>query len=91
MSTVGAVVSGVARLLAQNVGRCKEKMEQQQLVCLQDKERIAQMLVREALLFQTLVGGQLVDQLRGFTSAGLSPLVDGEPSGYRHVRCPLVL
>lgn len=54
MATVKAFVGGVGQLVAQNVGRCKEKMEQQQLFCLQDQERMAQMLVRRAACFETL-------------------------------------
>lgn len=47
MTTVEAIVGGVGRLVAQNVSRCKENMEQQRFLCLQDKEKIVQMLVRE--------------------------------------------
>lgn len=45
VSTLESVVGGVGRLVAQNVSRCRENMEQQQFLCLQDKERIVQMLV----------------------------------------------
>lgn len=47
MSTVESFVGGVGQLLAQNVSQCKEKIQHQQLLCLQDKERIVQMLVRK--------------------------------------------
>lgn len=43
-------MGGVGRLVAQNVVGCKEKMEQQQLLCLQDKEKLVQMLVRSSAL-----------------------------------------
>lgn len=52
MSTVESFVGGVGRLLAQNVSQCKEKIERQRLLCLQDKERIVQMLVRKAVCFK---------------------------------------
>lgn len=54
MATVKAFVGGVGQLVAQNATRCKENIEQQQFLCVQDKERIAQMLVRKPLCLQTL-------------------------------------
>lgn len=38
-------------MVAQNVSRCKEKIEQQQFLCLQDKEKVVQMLVRKPPYF----------------------------------------
>lgn len=38
-------------MVAQNVSRCTEKIEQQQLLCLQDKEKVVQMLVRKPPCF----------------------------------------
>lgn len=54
MTTVEAIVGGVGRLVAQNVSRCKENMERQRFLCLQDKEKIVQMLVREPFCFHTI-------------------------------------
>lgn len=50
LSAVKAIVGGVGRLVAQNVIGCKENMEQRQLLCLQDKEKLVQMLVRSSAL-----------------------------------------
>ncbi|XP_056903641.1 kinesin-like protein KIF11 isoform X1 [Takifugu flavidus] len=69
MSTVESFVGGVGRLLAQNVSQCKEKIEHQQLLCLQDKERIVQMLdehwqdMEEVLVEGTLMGLSAIQDL----------------------------
>uniref|UniRef100_H3C207 Kinesin family member 11 n=1 Tax=Tetraodon nigroviridis TaxID=99883 RepID=H3C207_TETNG len=66
MATVKAFVGGVGQLVAQNATRCKENIEQQQFLCVQDKERIAQMLEEHwQEMEEVLVGG---------TSLGLSAI-----------------
>lgn len=55
-------MDAVGRMVAQNVSRWKEKIEQQQFLCRQDKEKVVQMLVRKppyflnSFFFQDWVG-----------------------------------
>lgn len=46
LNTVESFVGGVGQLVAEGVTRCQEKVQQQELVCLQDKETVLQLLVR---------------------------------------------
>lgn len=39
-------VGGVGQLVAQGVARCQERVQQQERVCLQDRETLLQLLVR---------------------------------------------
>lgn len=46
LTTVESFVGGVGRLVAEGVGRCKDRVQQQEALCLQDKESVLQLLVR---------------------------------------------
>lgn len=46
LSTVETFVGGVGSLVADGVARCREKVHQNQKLCLQDKEGMLQLLVR---------------------------------------------
>lgn len=46
LTTVGSFVGGVGQLVAEGVTRCQERVQQQEALCLQDKESLLQLLVR---------------------------------------------
>lgn len=46
LTTVESFVGGVGRLVAEGVSRCKDRVQQQEALCLQDKESVLQLLVR---------------------------------------------
>lgn len=46
LNTVESLVGGVRRLVAEGVGRCKDRVQQQEALCLQDKDSVLQLLVR---------------------------------------------
>lgn len=46
LTTVESLVGGVGELVAEGVSRCQERVQQQEKLCLQDKETLLQLLVR---------------------------------------------
>ncbi|XP_059215984.1 kinesin-like protein KIF11 isoform X2 [Centropristis striata] len=74
LTTVASLVGGVGRLVADGVSRCRERIVQQEALCLQDKENILQLLeehrqdMEEVLVARTLMGltamKELSDTLR---------------------------
>ena len=46
LTTVESFVGSVGPLVAEGVARCQEKVQQQEALCLQDKENLLQLLVR---------------------------------------------
>lgn len=46
LTTVGSLVGGVGQLVADGVARCRDRVQQQEALCVQDKERLLQLLVR---------------------------------------------
>lgn len=46
LTTVESFVGGVGQLVAEGVGRCQDRVRQQEALCLQDKESVLQLLVR---------------------------------------------
>lgn len=45
LTTVESFVGGVRPLVAESVARCEEKVQQNETLCLQDKESVLQLLV----------------------------------------------
>uniref|UniRef100_A0A669EQN1 Kinesin-like protein n=1 Tax=Oreochromis niloticus TaxID=8128 RepID=A0A669EQN1_ORENI len=74
LTTVESFVGGVRPLVAESVARCEEKVQQNEMLCLQDKESVLQLLeehrrdMEEVLVVQTLMGlsaaKELNDSLR---------------------------
>ncbi|XP_042082432.1 kinesin-like protein KIF11 [Haplochromis burtoni] len=74
LTTVESFVGGVRPLVAESVARCEEKVQQNETLCLQDKESVLQLLeehrrdMEEVLVVQTLMGlsaaKELNDSLR---------------------------
>lgn len=52
LTTVESLVGGVGQLVAGGVTRCQERVQQQEMVCLQDKETVLQLLVSKGLYAQ---------------------------------------
>lgn len=46
LSTLESFMGGVRQLVDEGVGRCKDKVQQQEALCLQDRESVLQLLVR---------------------------------------------
>lgn len=46
LNTVESLVGGVGQLVAEGVGRCKDRVQQQEALCLRDKESVLLLLVR---------------------------------------------
>lgn len=46
LTSVESLVGGVGQLVAEGVARCRDKVQQQEALCLQDKESMLQLLVR---------------------------------------------
>lgn len=46
LTSVESLVGGVGQLVAEGVARCRDKVQQQEALCLQDKESVLQLLVR---------------------------------------------
>lgn len=46
LTAVESFVGGVGQLVAEGVGRCQDRVRQQETLCLQDKESVLQLLVR---------------------------------------------
>lgn len=53
LTTVESFVGGVGQLVAEGVARCQERVQQQEALCLQDKESLLQLLVRTRRPTQT--------------------------------------
>ncbi|XP_018516291.1 kinesin-like protein KIF11 isoform X2 [Lates calcarifer] len=69
LTTVGSFVGGVGQLVAEGVTRCQERVQQQEALCLQDKESLLQLLeehrqdMEEVLVVRTLMGLSAVKDL----------------------------
>ncbi|TMS04412.1 Kinesin-like protein KIF11 [Larimichthys crocea] len=69
LTTVESFVGGVGQLVAEGVGRCQDRVRQQEALCLQDKESVLQLLeehqqdMEEVLLGRTLMGLSAVKEL----------------------------
>ncbi|XP_056251671.1 kinesin-like protein KIF11 isoform X2 [Seriola aureovittata] len=69
LTTVESFVGGVGRLVAEGVSRCQERVQQQETLCLRDKESLLQLLeehqqdMEEVLNVQTLMGLSAVKEL----------------------------
>ncbi|XP_023117335.2 kinesin-like protein KIF11 [Amphiprion ocellaris] len=69
LTTVESFVDGVGPLVAEGVSRCQERVQQQEALCLQDKEALLQLLeehrqeVEELLVARTLMGLSAVKEL----------------------------
>ncbi|XP_047458561.1 kinesin-like protein KIF11 isoform X2 [Mugil cephalus] len=69
VTTVEALVGGVKPLVAAGVARCREKVRQQEALCLQEKEVLLQLLeehqqdMEEVLVSRTLMGLTAVQEL----------------------------
>lgn len=46
LTTVESFAGGVGKLVAEGVGRCQDRVQQQEALCAQDKENLLQLLVR---------------------------------------------
>ncbi|XP_030298726.1 kinesin-like protein KIF11 [Sparus aurata] len=74
LTSVESLVGGVGQLVAEGVARCRDKVQQQEALCLQDKESMLQLLeehrqdMEEVLVTRTLMGlsaaKELNDSLR---------------------------
>ncbi|XP_029283274.1 kinesin-like protein KIF11 [Cottoperca gobio] len=69
LTTVESFVGGVGQLVADGVTRCRDKVQQQETLCLQDKDDLLQLLdehrldVEEVLAARTLMGLSAVKEL----------------------------
>ncbi|XP_053292694.1 kinesin-like protein KIF11 isoform X1 [Pleuronectes platessa] len=69
LTTVESFVGSVGPLVAEGVARCQEKVQQQEALCLQDKDSLLQMLeehrqdMEEVLVVRTLMGLSAVKEL----------------------------
>ncbi|XP_051815656.1 kinesin-like protein KIF11 [Acanthochromis polyacanthus] len=69
LTTVESFVGGVGPLVAEGVSRCQERVQQQEALCLRDKEALLQLLeehrqdVEELLVARTLMGLSAVKEL----------------------------
>ncbi|XP_054456825.1 kinesin-like protein KIF11 isoform X3 [Anoplopoma fimbria] len=69
LTTVESFVGGVGQLVAEGVTRCQDKVQQQEALCLQDKETLLQLLdehrqdMEEVLVARTLMGLSAVKEL----------------------------
>ncbi|KAK2921541.1 kinesin-like protein KIF11 isoform X1 [Channa argus] len=69
LTTVECFVGGVGQLVAEGVARCKERVQQQEVQCLQDKESLLQLLeehqqdMEEVLVNRTQMGLSAVKEL----------------------------
>ncbi|XP_071393513.1 kinesin-like protein KIF11 isoform X1 [Centroberyx affinis] len=69
LATVESCVGGVRRLVAEGVARCRDKVQQQEALCLQSKDGMLQLLeeherdMEEVLVAQTLMGLSAVKEL----------------------------
>ncbi|XP_070772081.1 kinesin-like protein KIF11 [Enoplosus armatus] len=69
LTTVESFVGGVGRLVAEGVARCQDRVQQQEALCLQDKESLLQLLeehrqdMEEVLVARTLMGLSAVKEL----------------------------
>ncbi|XP_008299888.1 kinesin-like protein KIF11 [Stegastes partitus] len=69
LTAVESAVAGVGPLVAEGVSRCQERVEQQEALCVQDKEALLQLLeehrqdMEELLVARTLMGLSAVREL----------------------------
>ncbi|XP_044070559.1 kinesin-like protein KIF11 [Siniperca chuatsi] len=69
LTTVESFVGGVGQLVAEGVARCQDRVQQQEALCLQDKESLLQLLeehrqdMEEVLVARTLMGLSAVKEL----------------------------
>ncbi|XP_034407180.1 kinesin-like protein KIF11 [Cyclopterus lumpus] len=69
LTTVESFVGGVGQLVAEGVTRCQDRVQQQESLCLQDKESLLQLLdehqkdMEEVLVVRTLMGLSAVKEL----------------------------
>ncbi|XP_069565424.1 kinesin-like protein KIF11 isoform X1 [Brachyistius frenatus] len=77
LGTVESLVGGVGPLVAGGVARCREKVQQQEALCVQDKESLLQLLeehrqdMEEVLQVRTLMGLSAVKELGGTLRSSL--------------------
>nr|XP_020482030.1 kinesin-like protein KIF11 isoform X1 [Labrus bergylta] len=69
MTTMESFVGGVGQLVAEGVARCQDRVQQQEAMCLKDKESVLQLLeehqqdMEEVLVVRTLMGLSAVKEL----------------------------
>ncbi|XP_034537702.1 kinesin-like protein KIF11 [Notolabrus celidotus] len=69
LTTVESFVGGVGQLVAEGVARCQDRVQQQEAMCLKDKESLLQLLeehrqdMEEVLVVRTLMGLSAVKEL----------------------------
>ncbi|KAM3606880.1 uncharacterized protein V6R79_025065 [Siganus canaliculatus] len=69
LTSVEAMLGGVGQLVADGVGRCRSRVEQQEALCVQEKEALLQLLdehrqdMEEVLVARTLLGLTAVKEL----------------------------
>ncbi|TDH01623.1 hypothetical protein EPR50_G00182270 [Perca flavescens] len=69
LTTVEAFVGGIGTLVADGVSRCRDRVQQQEALCLQDKESLLQLLeehrqdMEDVLVARTLMGLSAVKEL----------------------------
>ncbi|XP_076599334.1 kinesin-like protein KIF11 [Chaetodon auriga] len=70
LTTMESFTGGVRQLVAEGVGRCQDRVQQQEALCSQDKESLLQLLdehrqdMEEVLVSRTLMGLSAVQQLK---------------------------
>ncbi|KAM6996885.1 kinesin-like protein KIF11 isoform 3-T3 [Tautogolabrus adspersus] len=69
LTTMESFVGGVGQLVAEGVARCQDRVQQQEAMCLKDKESVLQLLeehqqdMEEVLVVRTLMGLSAVKEL----------------------------